>query len=1049
MEEYKEDENKKEINTEEIENNNERNSTNKNEEAIEDQLELKNENQKRNNSELKNDLIKVDPNEEYSKKEIKENNQENKDLCQNNQKLEEGNKDLEEDKIKKNATEKMEVNLDNIISDKEIKKEIKEQIMTKEVNQINQPEKKLEKNKDTDTNISEEKNENEENRKNECELNKNDEKKSVNLLNQKNYSENSLEKTLKNENENNFEKNEDNAIMEKKSEIVDTKIDKNQIKINVNNLENNIQKNKEAKGVNSEKISKKEQDKKSNGNHRKMDANKILEKMNQDEEKKLRNRRATINISNKNIGNKYNINEENDKTIPKKLDSRRFSIFFQKEKEEKPKIIPKKINKNKLKIMEKDGNEKEVPKEIKEIKKIDTKEYLNKMISDQIKRPTQDEIPQNPPNKLKIDEILEKMKATTKKITVIRKPPKPINHQELLKIMIKNEKEKFENKKCTNENITERRSSVSEFVSNINEKEKLEEERKKIEELRKKRLEERKKLEEEKRKERDEKREKEEEERTKKEKEERIKREKEEEERRQKEKEERIKREKEEEERRKKEEEEMIRLVFERRKEEEEERKRIEEERRKWEEEERIRKEEEKKLKEEERKKRAEERKKREEEERIRREKEEEERKKREEQWKKEMEERRKKEEEERKKREEEERKKREEEERKEKEELEKLLVEYLFEKNLKRENFTEIELERIKAEIKFKKEIDEYLKITSRDYDGVYEGKNIKFEFQEIKQISTEKINNLEITNKGKIIVSTSQGVVSNIIIYEENTYVEENRIVLDSEVTSFVIDNKYIYCSLAENYNNILIIPMDDTDKQFYLNEHSCSVSGVALTHYGKLISADINGKIIVWNDFKVYKTINDFKKRINTISEINEMQQKIAILSFYSETVKFYDLRYSEMKPLTSISNIKGSGFQNNMLKLNNNILAIAGSYIYIIDLNSFIVTNTISCVFANDAISTSLILEDDESVKGFFFVGQALTNSFTDDKEKGTIGYYEYDFNNRVIPDDNPLYKIGSKVHAHDHFITSIRSINFETFVTGSMDGKIKFWKIVEI
>ena len=977
MEEYKEDENKKEINTEEIENNNERNSTNKNEEAIEDQLELKNENQKRNNSELKNDLIKVDPNEEYSKKEIKENNQENKDLCQNNQKLEEGNKDLEEDKIKKNATEKMEVNLDNIISDKEIKKEIKEQIMTKEVNQINQPEKKLEKNKDTDTNISEEKNENEENRKNECELNKNDEKKSVNLLNQKNYSENSLEKTLKNENENNFEKNEDNAIMEKKSEIVDTKIDKNQIKINVNNLENNIQKNKEAKGVNSEKISKKEQDKKSNGNHRKMDANKILEKMNQDEEKKLRNRRATINISNMNIGNKYNINEENDKTIPKKLDSRRFSIFFQKEKEEKPKIIPKKINKNKLKIMEKDGNEKEVPKEIKEIKKIDTKEYLNKMISDQIKRPTQDEIPQNPPNKLKIDEILEKMKATTKKITVIRKPPKPINHQELLKIMIKNEKEKFENKKCTNENITERRSSVSEFVSNINEKEKLEEERKKIEELRKKRLEERKKIEEEKRKERDEKRKKEEEERMKKEKEERIKREKEEEERRQKEKEERIKREKEEEERRKKEEEEMIRLVFERRKEEEEERKRIEEERRKWEEEERIRKEEEKKLKEEERKKRAEERKKREEEERIRREKEEEERKKREEQWKKEMEEKRKKEEE------------------------------------------------------------------------FVFEEENIKFNINEIKQISTEKINNLEITNEGKIIVSTSEGSGSNIIIYEENTYEEyeeKNRIDLDSEVTSFVIDNKNIYCSLAENYNNILIIPMDDTDKQFYLNEHSCSVSGVALTHYGKLISADINGKINVWNNFEVYKTINDFKKRINTISEINETKQRIAVLSFSSKTVKFYDLRYSEMEPLTSIRNIKGSGLQNNMLKLNDNILAIAGTFIYIIDLNSFIVTNKINSGFGNDTISTYLKLEDD---KGYFFVSQALTNSFTDENEKGIIGYYEYDFNDPVVPDNNPLYKIGSKTHAHDHFITSIRSINFETFVTGSMDGKIKFWKLVEI
>jgi WD40 repeat protein len=240
-----------------------------------------------------------------------------------------------------------------------------------------------------------------------------------------------------------------------------------------------------------------------------------------------------------------------------------------------------------------------------------------------------------------------------------------------------------------------------------------------------------------------------------------------------------------------------------------------------------------------------------------------------------------------------------------------------------------------------------------------------------------------------------------------------------------------------------------MDDTDKQFYLNEHSCSVSGVALTNSGKLISADVNGKIIVWKDFKVYKTINDFKKRINTISEINEGQQRIAILSFHSETVKFYDLRYSEMEPLTSISNIKGSGCQNNMLKLNNNILAIAGTYIYIIDLNTFMVTNTINCVFANDTISTSLVLKDDKSHKGFFFIGQALTSSETDENEKGTIGYYEYDFNNPVIPDNNPLYKIGSKVHAHDNFITSIRSINFETFVTGSMDGKIKFWKIVEI
>ena len=131
---------------------------------------------------------------------------------------------------------------------------------------------------------------------------------------------------------------------------------------------------------------------------------------------------------------------------------------------------------------------------------------------------------------------------------------------------------------------------------------------------------------------------------------------------------------------------------------------------------------------------------------------------------------------------------------------------------------------------------------------------------------------------------------------------------------------------------------------------------------------------------------------------------------------------------------------------MLKLNQNILAIAGTFIYIVDINSFIVTNTINCFYANDCISTSLILNEN---KGYFFVSQAMTNDPDDDLEKGTIGFYEYDFDNFIIPDKNPLIKIGSKNSCHESFISSIRSIGEDTIVTGAYDGTIKFWKIKDM
>ena len=413
--------------------------------------------------------------------------------------------------------------------------------------------------------------------------------------------------------------------------------------------------------------------------------------------------------------------------------------------------------------------------------------------------------------------------------------------------------------------------------------------------------------------------------------------------------------------------------------------------------------------------------------------KEEEERKKREE-----------KEEEERK-RMEDERKKVEEKERERKEKEEKIKNEYLKRINKKEEDLSPYELEVLKQGINYKIEFDAYEASTFRYFDYYYEGRNIKFTFEEIKQISTEPIINIEVTDSGKI-VALSHKDFSQIAIYKENTYEEEKSIILDSKVNSFKIYKDNIYCALEETNDNILIISLKDFDDRKYLSGHSSPATDLTYTSYGYLVSADIKGDIIVWEKNKPKKRINDFCNRINTITEINAKLQTIAILSFNQEQIKFYDLRYSSLQPIETIEDIKGSGLQNNMLKLNKNMLAVAGTYLYIIDINSYIVTNKINCVYANDCISTSLTVIDD---KGFFFMSQALTNVWFNEIEKGTLGYYEYDFIDEIIPDKNPLIKIASKNHCHELFISSIKKIDLDTIVTGAYDGKIKFWRLKSI
>ena len=619
----------------------------------------------------------------------------------------------------------------------------------------------------------------------------------------------------------------------------------------------------------------------------------------------------------------------------------------------------------------------------------------------------------HPTMKKNIEIVLNKVVKSKKAFKLIRKrPPNKIDIEQKLNAMrmdsLRHKKEKEDYS-----NIKDRESTVAERISQYEaEMQKLEEIRKKIEEERRVRDERKKaRAEERKRKEEEKQRKLEEE-----------------------------KKKKQEEEERKKEEEEKKKKAEELRKKKEEEAKKLEEERKRKAEQERIQKEIARLKDEEEKRKREEERKRKEEEERKR--KAEEERKKREE------EERKRKEEEERKRKAEEERKKKEEEERKRREKAkvgaEKVKSMYLrkVKKNMEKDLNAE-EKKALEYILAYEKTVDDYHNSTFREATVNTEGRDLKYTFDEVREISTEPLVNVEITKTGKI-VALSHKDLSKITIYTEKTFEEEDCIALESKVNSIIVDSDYIYCALEEPEENILIINLKDTEDQVFLVGHNCGVTDLTITSHGYLVSADQQGNIFVWKDYMIKKTINDFHYHINTITETKSFTQGVAILSFNEEVIKFYDLRYSNLECIETISGIKGSGIKNNMLKLNENILAVAGTYIYIIDLNALIITNMVNCVYTNSCISNFHFNE-----KGYFFVSQAQNYSWTEESEKGILAYYKYNYIDPIYPDANTMIKLASKPFSHDDFICSIKQVDAKTILTGGYDGKIKFWVLKEI
>jgi WD40 repeat protein len=306
-------------------------------------------------------------------------------------------------------------------------------------------------------------------------------------------------------------------------------------------------------------------------------------------------------------------------------------------------------------------------------------------------------------------------------------------------------------------------------------------------------------------------------------------------------------------------------------------------------------------------------------------------------------------------------------------------------------------------------------------------------------------QIHDLILLHNGKLITLNSQNT-SILKIYNENNYQLEHTVLIENKINFISEINNKIYCCLDINRENICILSTDTNYEILgYLNEHYYPVTAIIQTFKGYLVSCDKSGEILVWNENeKLKKRFNLFNANISNIYEINQKEQQLAVFSYDKKVVKFIDLRYEDIFLLETIENIYASGIKNNMAKLNEFTLAMVGTYIYIINLPTFTLTNIIYTFYSNFTIVEHKLKKHRDNI--YFVISQSLANNIEEDEDKGTLGLYKYIINDELLSEQNELIKLANQENCHKQFIISIIQIDEKCIATGCSDGTFKIWKI---
>ena len=218
---------------------------------------------------------------------------------------------------------------------------------------------------------------------------------------------------------------------------------------------------------------------------------------------------------------------------------------------------------------------------------------------------------------------------------------------------------------------------------------------------------------------------------------------------------------------------------------------------------------------------------------------------------------------------------------------------------------------------------------------------------FEDIKLENFKVLNNYEklkcciiiLLNDKRICSSTNN---SNIEIYNKSTFNTEIKIEAHKNNINHIFqskNNNIISSSIDKTIAITKIFPDNSYKIQQTLSNHSSYVFKCIELNNEKLVSCSDDFSLIFWektNNF--YSNIYTYKN-YNKIYDILEIKSnEIALAQFYDKSILFFDI--NDESSSKTVSNIDLTGWNNSLLKFNDNILIVGGhNYIYVIDTSKY--------------------------------------------------------------------------------------------------------------
>ena len=294
---------------------------------------------------------------------------------------------------------------------------------------------------------------------------------------------------------------------------------------------------------------------------------------------------------------------------------------------------------------------------------------------------------------------------------------------------------------------------------------------------------------------------------------------------------------------------------------------------------------------------------------------------------------------------------------------------------------------------------------------------------------IKTKQINNLLLLKSGRFVSCHYNQFIN---VYNQNTYEIEIKIKDNDErkevnyIYQLKDEEEKILSSSYDKKIKIIRIFNNDYEIEKILYGHNSTVLKAIQLLNGNICSCSWDGTIKIWSkisgnsNYEINFTMTSQDSSIYSVLEINDNEIVSSHSMNYNYFIKFWNLDRKICFKEIEINCVYLSN--NNLIKINNNIIAIGGvNKIYLIDVISIEVINILNL---NINVYTIFKLSD---------------NSFLMGDNKGVLN--QYDFDEKKIE----FNLKGNITNKNQIFYTCFAQLYNGDIVTGDCKGLINIWK----